>query len=45
MLKHLAFTYLTVPSSSATNERLSSIAGNVVNEVRPHTQAKLADAV
>jgi hypothetical protein len=45
MLKHLAFTYLTAPSSSATNERQISIAGNVVNEERLHTQAKLAEAV
>lgn len=45
MLKHLAFTYLTALLSSATNERLFSIAGNVVNEERPHTQAKLAEAV
>ncbi|KAM0691522.1 hypothetical protein Q7P36_010293 [Cladosporium allicinum] len=40
MLKHLAFTYLAAPSSTATNERLFSIAGNVVNEERPRIQAR-----
>jgi hypothetical protein len=43
--KHLAFTYLAAPSSTATNERLFSMAGNVVNEERPRTQAQLAQAV
>jgi hypothetical protein len=45
VLKHLAFTYLAAPSSTATNERLFSIAGNVVNEERPRTEARLAQAV
>ena len=45
VLKHLAFTYLAAPLSIATNERLFSIAGNVVNEERPRTQARLAQAV
>jgi hypothetical protein len=45
VLKHLAFTYLAAPASTATNERLFSIAGNVVNEERPRTQAQLAQAV
>jgi hypothetical protein len=45
ILKHLVFTYLAAPASSAANERLFSIAGNVVNEERPHTQASLAEAV
>jgi hypothetical protein len=45
VLKHLAFTYLAAPLSSADNERLFSKAGNVVNEERPHTQAELAEAV
>jgi hypothetical protein len=45
VLKHLAFTYLATPSSTATNERLFSMAGNVVNEERPRTQAQLAQAV
>jgi hypothetical protein len=44
-LKCLAFTYLAAPASSAADERLFSIAGNVVNEERPHTQARLAEAV
>ena len=42
VLKHLAFTYLTARSSIAINERLFSIASNVVNEERPRTQARLA---
>ena len=45
ILKHLAFTYLAAPPSSADNERLFSKAGNVVNEERPHTQAELVQAV
>jgi len=45
MLKHLTFTYLAAPASTATNERLFSIAGNVVNEERPRTQAQLVQAV
>jgi hypothetical protein len=45
VFKHLAFTYLAAPASSAANERLFSIAGNVINEERPHTQADLSEAV
>jgi hypothetical protein len=45
VLKHLALTLLAAPPSSAACERLFSIAGNVVNEERPHTQARLAQAV
>jgi hypothetical protein len=45
VLKQLALTLLTAPASSAAVERLFSIAGNVVNEERPHTQARLAEAV
>jgi hypothetical protein len=45
ILKHLALTLLAAPASSAAVERLFSIAGNVVNEERPHTQARLAEAV
>ena len=45
VLKHLAFTYLAAPASTAANERLFSIAGNVVNKERPRTQAQLAQAV
>jgi hypothetical protein len=45
VLKQLAFTLLAAPASSAAVERLFSIAGNVVNEERPHTQARLAEAV
>lgn len=45
VLKHLAFTLLAAPASTAADERLFSIAGNVVNEQRPHTQQPLAQAV
>ena len=45
MLKHLAFTYLVAPATTAANERLFSIASNMVNEERPRTQAQLAQAV
>jgi hypothetical protein len=45
VLKHLAFTLLAAPASTATDERLFSFAGNVVNEQRPHTQQELAQAV
>jgi hypothetical protein len=42
VLKHLAFTYLAAPASTAANERLFNFAGNVVNEERPRTQTQLA---
>ena len=45
VLKHLAFTHLAAPSSTATDERLFSFAGNVVNQERPHTQQPTAQAV
>jgi hypothetical protein len=45
VLKHLAFTSLAAPASTAADERLFSMAGNVVNEQRPHTQQPLAQAV
>jgi hypothetical protein len=45
VLKQLAFTYLAAPPSSSDDERLFSIASNVVNEERPHTSAELAKAV
>jgi hypothetical protein len=45
VLKHLAFTSLSAPASTAADERLFSMAGNVVNEQRPHTQQPLAQAV
>ena len=45
VLKHLAFTLLAAPASTAADERLFSIAGNVVNEQRPHTQQQLAESV
>jgi hypothetical protein len=35
--KHLVFTSLAAPASTAADERLFSMAGNVVNERRPHT--------
>lgn len=44
ILQHLAFDLLAAPASTAADERLFSIAGNVVNEERPHTQADLAQA-
>jgi hypothetical protein len=45
VLKHLAFTLLAAPASTAADERLFSTAGNVVNEQRPRTQQSLAQAV
>jgi len=39
ILHELAVTYLAAPLSSAAYERLFSIASNVVNQERPHTQA------
>lgn len=45
VLKHLAFTSLSAPASTAADERLFSMAGNVVNEQRPHTKQALAQAV
>jgi hypothetical protein len=36
---------LAAPASTAADERIFSIAGNVVNEQRPHTKADLAEAV
>jgi hypothetical protein len=45
VLKHLAFTSLAAPASTAADERLFSIAGNVVNEERPHTQQPIAQGV
>jgi hypothetical protein len=45
VLKHLALTLLAAPASTATDERLFSFAGNVVNEQRPHTQQEIAQAV
>ena len=44
VLRHLAFTVLAAPASTAADERLFSMAGNVVNENRPHTCAELAEA-
>jgi hypothetical protein len=37
ILKHLAFTSLSAPASTAADERLFSIASNSVNKERPHT--------
>lgn len=45
MLKHLAFDLLAAPASTAANERLFLMAGNVANEERPYTQADLAESV
>jgi len=45
VLSHIAFELLAAPSSTATTKRLFSIAGNVVNESRPMTQAHLAESV
>jgi hypothetical protein len=38
ILKHLAFALLAAPASTAADERLLSIAGNVVDEERPYTK-------
>jgi hypothetical protein len=45
ILKHLAFTSLAAPASTAADGRLFSIAGNVVDEERPHTQQPIAQGV
>jgi hypothetical protein len=45
ILNHLAFDLLAAPASTAADERLFSMAGNVVNEQRPRTSAELARAV
>jgi hypothetical protein len=45
VLKQLTFTYIAAPPSSSDDESLFSIAGNVVNDERPHTSAELAVAV
>ena len=44
VLKHLAFTLLAAPASTAADERLFSIASNVVDEERPHTKQPLAES-
>ena len=43
VLKHLAFTTLAAPASTAADERLFSITGNVVDEERPHIKQDLAE--
>ena len=45
VLRHLAFTLLAAPASTAADERLFSMAGGVVNQHRPHTQQELAESV
>lgn len=45
VLKHLAFTLMAAPASTAADERFFSIGGSVVNEERPHTQQQLAESV
>jgi hypothetical protein len=45
ILRHLAFAVLAAPASTAATERLFSMAGNVVNEERPHMQQELAQSM
>lgn len=45
ILRHLAFAVLAALASTAATERLFSIAGNVVNEERPHMQQELAQSM
>ncbi|KAM0703025.1 hypothetical protein Q7P35_010457 [Cladosporium inversicolor] len=45
ILRHLAFVVLAAPASTAATERLFSMAGNVVNEERPHMQQELAQSM
>jgi hypothetical protein len=45
VLKHLAFALLATPASTSAIERIFSIAGNVVNQERPHTKQPTAQAV
>jgi hypothetical protein len=44
VLRHLAFEVLAAPASSSADERIFSIAGDVVNEERSQTQEELAEA-
>ena len=44
MLRHLAFEIFAYPASSATDERVFSLAGNVLNDTRHNTQEELAEA-
>lgn len=45
VLRRLAFTLLAAPASTASVVRLFSMAGNVINQQRPHTKEDLAEAV
>jgi hypothetical protein len=45
VLKHLAFSLLATPASTSVIERIFSMAGNVVNQERPHTKQPTAQAV
>jgi hypothetical protein len=44
LLRHLAFEVLAAPSSSCADERIFSMAGDVVNDERPNTMEELAEA-
>lgn len=44
VLRHLAFEVLAAPASSAADERIFSMAGDVVNDERPNTMEELAEA-
>jgi hypothetical protein len=44
VLRHLAFEVLAAPASSSADERIFSMAGDVVNEERPQTLEELAEA-
>ncbi|KAM0708529.1 hypothetical protein Q7P35_005181 [Cladosporium inversicolor] len=44
VLRHLAFEIFACPASSAADERVFSLAGNVLNDARHNTQEELAEA-
>ena len=44
LLRHLAFEVLAAPLSSCADERIFSMAGDVVNDERPNTLEDLAEA-
>ena len=44
VLRHLAFEILAAPASSSADERIFSMAGNVVNDERPNTIEESAEA-
>jgi hypothetical protein len=44
VMRHLAFEVLAAPASSSADERIFSMAEDVVNDERPNTMEELAEA-